>query len=373
MGFYKYENTKGKTKWRVISTYTDALGNKINIHKRGFNTKGEAKEWYEEYITTMRASDGSAENALELTLSDFYNKIYLEKVSEDIRQNTIATKNNIFESKIEPYLGKLKIKNIKKEQITAWQEKIKNLKKKDGTKYSEQYLRTINNQLIAIFSFIEDKYNYKTPFNKKLREFGSKENYKEVKVWSPDEYEKFMLEIDDDLFYVAFQILYWGGLRVGELLALNLEDFDFKDSNINITKSYQRLNGEDIITPPKTRNSKRKVGMLKSDMEEFNEIFQRIYKIKKDTRVFENLSKSKIRTKLKKYAKSAGLEPITIHGFRHSHVSLLINAGKSTLEIADRVGHSNNEITQIYAHLYPEKRDELLDIIADIRKIKRSA
>jgi len=373
MGIYKYENTKGKTMWRVLSTYTDALGNKVNIHKRGFKTKSEAKEWYENFITTMRASAGSAENALDLTLTDFYNKIYLEEVGEDIRQNTIATKNNIFESKIEPYLGKIKLKDIKKEQISAWQNELKKLKKKDGSSYSKQYFRTINNQLIAIFNFIENKYDYKTPFNKNLRKFGSKENYQDVKVWTPDEYEKFMMEIDDDLYYVAFQILYWGGLRVGELLALNYEDFDFEDSNININKSYQRLKGVDIITDPKTKKSKRKVNMLENDMEEFNEVFQKIYGLDKESRVFENLSKSKIRTKIKKYSESAGLEPITIHGFRHSHVSLLINRGKTTLEIADRVGHSNSEITQIYSHLYPKTRDALLDTIADIRNIKRGA
>ena len=61
--------------------------------------------------------------------------------------------------------------------------------------------------------------------------------------------------------YHAFQILYWCGLRVGELLALTPQDIDFDNKVIRITKSYQRLEGKDVITDPKTPKSKRNVSM----------------------------------------------------------------------------------------------------------------
>ena len=372
MGFYRYDTKKG-VRWRVSDKYKDQLNNVVNIHKRGFETKREAKQWLDDYIAVMNASKGSAEDALELTLDEFYEKVYLIKKQDDIREHTVGTKNNIYYTKISPFLGKLKVRDIKKGQISAWQNKLKALRKNDGTEYSSQYLRTINNQLIAIFNFIEDEYKYSTPYNKNLRSFGSKENSKEVKVWTSDEYEKFMLQIDDDMYYVAFQILFWGGLRIGELLALTYKDFDFDNNYLNINKSYQKIKGKDVITPPKTRKSIRKVGMLENDMNEFNELFKRIYHLKKDSRVFELISKSKIRSRLKKYSKKAGLEPITIHGFRHSHVSFLINEGYTTFQIADRVGHSDSEITEIYSHLYPETKDAMLDAIARTRNIERSA
>lgn len=372
MGIYKYETKKG-ARWRVVDSYKDRLGNVVKIHQRGFETKKEAKKWLDDYITEMNAYCGSATDALNLTLNEFYEKIYLVKRQDDIREHTVSTKNNIFYKKISPYLGKLRIREIKKGQIEAWQNELKALRKPDGTEYSSQYLRTINNQLIAIFNFVQDEFKYSTPYNKKLRSFGSKENAKAVKIWTCEEYERFMLEIDDDLYYIAFQILFWGGLRVGELLALYYRDFDFNNFTLNITKSYQRLKGKDIISPPKTRKSVRTVGFLESDMQEFKEVFKRIYHLQTDSRVFESITKAKLRRKLNNYAKRAGLEPITIHGFRHSHVSFLINEGYTTFQIADRVGHSDGEITEIYSHLYPETKDAMLDAIARTRNIERSA
>ena len=54
-------------------------------------------------------------------------------------------------------------------------------------------------------------------------------------------------------------LLYWTGMRIGELLALTYEEFDLEKRIISISKSYQRLDGKDLITPPKTPKSSRKI------------------------------------------------------------------------------------------------------------------
>ncbi len=51
---------------------------------------------------------------------------------------------------------------------------------------------------------------------------------------------------------MAFLLLYWTGMRIGELLALTYNDINLEEKTISINKSYQRLKGKDMITQPKT-------------------------------------------------------------------------------------------------------------------------
>ena len=74
--------------------------------------------------------------------------------------------------------------------------------------------------------------------------------------WTKEEYQQFAeAMMSKPISFYAFEILYWGGLRLGELLALTKQDIDFKRGIIRINKSYQRIDGADIITDPKTPNS----------------------------------------------------------------------------------------------------------------------
>ena len=66
-------------------------------------------------------------------------------------------------------------------------------------------------------------------------------------------------------------MLYWCGIREGELLALTAADFDFEKETVRINKSYQRLHGEDVITTPKTKKSNRIIKMPKFLCEEMQE------------------------------------------------------------------------------------------------------
>lgn len=68
--------------------------------------------------------------------------------------------------------------------------------------------------------------------------------------------------MDKQMTYTIFMIFYWTGIRLGELLALNPADFDFDKKTITINKSYQRINGNDIVTEPKASKSKRIIQYL---------------------------------------------------------------------------------------------------------------
>ena len=76
--------------------------------------------------------------------------------------------------------------------------------------------------------------------------------------WTREEYKKFADEMmDKPVSFYAFEMFYWCGIREGDLLALTAADFDFKKETVKISKSYQRLHGEDVITTPKTKKSNR--------------------------------------------------------------------------------------------------------------------
>lgn len=158
--------------------------------------------------------------------------------------------------------------------------------------------------------------------------------------------------------FYAFEILYWTGIRTGELLALTAEDFDFENKTLRINKSYQRLKGKDVITEPKTPKSNRVISMPDFLCEEIKDYINSLYGTKPTDRIIF-ATKHFLRHEMERGSKAAGVKRIRIHDLRHSHVSLLIDMGFSTLAIADRVGHSSIKVTEIYSHLMPNKQTEI--------------
>lgn len=126
--------------------------------------------------------------------------------------------------------------------------------------------------------------------------------------------------------YMTFELLYWCGIRLGELRALTPADFDFDTNMLSITKSYQRIKGEDIITKPKTKRSIRKVIMPETVANEMKDFIDSIYGITPDDRLFP-VSKSYLHHEMDRGVKESGVKRIRVHDLRHSHVSLLINMG----------------------------------------------
>ena len=166
--------------------------------------------------------------------------------------------------------------------------------------------------------------------------------------------------MDKPLSFYAFEMLYWCGIREGELLALTPADFDFEKRTVSINKSYQRLNGQDLITTPKTEKSNRIITMPQFLAEEIQDYIKMLYGIGPNDRMF-TVTKSYLHREMDWGAKEAGVPRIRIHDIRHSAVSLLIDMGFSATAIADRVGHESIDITYNYAHLFPSKQAEMAD------------
>lgn len=349
MAVYKEEKTNT---WRVIYRYTDWTGEKKQTQKRGFKTKREAQAWERELLHKVSAD-------LDMTFESFFEQ-YTADMQTRIKENTWATKEHIIRTKLIPYFGKLKMSNITAQQIITWQNELMNYKDENGKPISPVYLKTINNQLSALFNHAVKYYNLRENPCKKAGSMGKKKN-REMLFWTKEEYLKFAeVMMDKPLSYYAFEMLYWCGIREGELLALTPADFDFDKNTVSINKSYQRLNGQDLITTPKTEKSNRIIKMPQFSADEMKDYLKMLYDVGENERMFA-ITKSYLHREMGRGSKEAGVKRIRIHDIRHSHVSHLIDMGFSAIAIADRVGHESIDITYNYAHLFPSKLTEMAD------------
>ena len=347
MSVYK-DNATGK--WRVIYRYTDITGKRKQTQKRGFETKREAVAWEHEMMLKSQAK-------LDMTFGSFY-EIYEADKASRLKQSTWETKSHIIRTKILPYFADRKIDEIEVRDVIAWQNEMLNYRDKNGKAYSPTYLKTLHGQLSAILNHAVRFYGLKSNAAATAGCMGS-EKHKEMLFWTKEEYLKFAeVMMDKPQSYYAFEVLYWCGIREGELLALTPADFDLDKGLLSITKSYQRLKGRDVITDPKTPKSVRVIQMPQFLTDEIRDYLKSLYKVQPDQRIFE-VTKSYLHHEMDRGAKEAGVKRIRIHDLRHSHVSLLIEMGFSALAIADRVGHESVDITYKYAHLFPSKQQEM--------------
>ena len=132
-------------KWMVQYRYTDWQGNRKKTTKRGFDTKREAENWLKEFQLKSK-------NDLDMSFSEFVD-IYFEDMSRRLRATTLDNKRYIIRDKILPYFGKKRVNDISTSDIRKWQGELM----QQG--YSATYLKTINNQLNAIFNYAVQYYD----------------------------------------------------------------------------------------------------------------------------------------------------------------------------------------------------------------------
>mgnify|MGYP000908166084 CR=1 FL=1 len=334
-------------KWLIQYRYSDWQGNRKKSTKRGFNTKREAEEWLRNFLVTQQAD-------FNMLFEDFL-KIYYADMETRLREHTMRTKKYIIDLKVLPYFGKLKMNEIKAPDIRKWQNEL------IGQGYAQTYLKTINNQVAALFNYAVKYYDLP---NNPCRKAGSmgKSNADEMNFWTQEEFSKFIDALmNKHQSYMAFMILYWTGIRIGELLALTGDDVDFEKRTIRISKSYQRISGKDIITEPKTPKSKRLITIPQFLVLDLQDYIGSMYGAQEVDRLFP-VTKYYLEHEMQRGIKESGVKRIRLHDLRHSHASMLVEMSFSPLEIADRLGHEKIETTlNTYSHLYPNKQEKLAD------------
>ncbi len=323
--------------WRIQYRWVDWTGKNRKSQKRGFQTKKEAEEWYAHFLSQQSAD-------VTITLADFW-KVYRDDMEPRLRKTTMMQKDYVMNDKILPYFGNMPLNEITAPKIRIWQSKM------IAQGYKPTYLKTINNHLSCVLNYAVKYYNLRINPCHIAGSMG-KSKADEREYWTVEEFKKFSdAVIDKQDAWIGFNILFWTGMRLGEMLALTVGDIDFEEGTIQISKSLTRVRGEVIVSEPKTESSNRIVTIHQELQDRLQEYINSLYRAKPTTRLFENRTKSFFEHELIRGVELSGVKKITIHGCRHSQASLCLQIGYSPLEIARRLGHSKVTTTiETYCH-----------------------
>lgn len=342
---FQYKNWENKVKY---------------VCKRGFQTKHEATEWEESFMRELR-------EAPDITFGEFWH-VYLKDREARLKQSTMDTKVDIVETKILPYFKDRILRTISPTDVIAWQNKL--LKAKvpgTGIPYSTDYLRTVHNQLSCIFNHAVRYYKLGDNPAKIAGNMGKSKKTTDMLIWTQDEYKRFAkVMMDNPIMYYVFEVLYWMGVRKGEMMALTKADVNLETRKMTINKTLYVKGQIEMVTSPKTEESNRIISIPQFLCDELEEYFAMNYDLKETDRIFP-VSRDMVKRSLESGAKKAGLQRIRVHDLRHSHVSLLIDRGYNAVQIGRRVGHSSSDITYRYAHLFPNAQKDMADTLDEVR------
>lgn len=376
MPIYKMNGKKeGKQKYRVRINFIDNMSNPKQIDRVAYGLE-EAK------MLEMNLSQNLKEEAVDkaTTLQMLYDE-YVEVMKHEIRESSLKTSSQILQKYVLPPLGSVKLNKLTLPVLQKWKLLISNMELSIVTKQKiYSYFRAILNYAVKM------EYVTMNPIVKigNFKDSGESEK-KKIDYYTADEFKKFIssargyaMEAERNgnvyewNFYVFFAIAFYTGLRKGEIHGLCWGDIDGEFLSVRRSVN-QKLLGDDRETAPKNRTSIRIIQMPKPLIDILEKHKQRCLLIPG----FENqykicggirpLRDTTIQLRNKLYSDAAGVKVIRIHDFRHSHASLLANAGVNIQEISRRLGHAKVEITwNVYSHLYPREEERAIEVLNQI-------
>lgn len=287
-----------------------------------------------------------------------------------------------------PYFKDFFMDDITIQIVKTWKESIE--EKEMKLSYNNKLYNILNN--IFKFSF---QFGMTTNPLQALGRFENKNDKviadeEKIRYITLNNFNQFISVIDDKLWKTFFIFLFYTGMRKGEVLALNWNDIDFKNNVIYVNKTLYYKHSKGEITNTKTGKN-RKIKMSKflyNSLLDYKEYVKQYSDYTDEWFVFGNSRflapvnidrvKAKyfqlINDKLKQENKDT-IPVITLHEFRHSHVTLLINeyvksGGTDTtkffLMVADRMGHSIETMKRVYLHLFPTIQDDIVDLLDNL-------
>lgn len=382
MPIYKIDGKKkdGLQKYRVVVNYTEDGGGKRTKERLVYG-KAQAELAEAAIRDSLRARRPEPEptKPSEITFSELF-KRYQKDRGGEIRASTGAKKASIVGNHLEPVFGPVKLSEITRERLLAWRADLNADPMKVNTKNGIfRELRALLNYAVAQNLIPQSQLNGIRPFRDAYKETASVK----IRYYTKEEYGKFIGEVRKRAerigtvsawgAYVFFRLAYLTGARKGEINALRWSDVD--GTSLWVRRSVtQKLKGEKWVeTPPKNESSVRRIMMPEQLVTDLNQLKDRQMKaggwneslfICGGENPIPDTTLEKINGEC---AKAAGVKKLTIHEFRHSHASLLCNAGVNIKEIARRLGHADVEITlKTYAHLYPTEEERAVGVLTGI-------
>lgn len=370
----KYTTKNGETRY-LFQTYLGidpATGKERRTTRRGFKTMKEAKQAERNLLLDVE------ENGLPSNQSDGFHdptfeelaSLWLENYRTTVKASTFENVKSKVEKMTEEHFKELKLKKI----TVAYCQRVVIELSKSYILYNH-YLSVINR--IFKYAVLMDILN-SNPFDKvikpKSRQVQRKGNFltkEELK-----EFLKLAQTATLSYFFPLVHLMSYTGLRQGEALALKWSDIDFENKKITVDKTAVRIKEKQTLQTPKTKNSKRVISIdpttlsiLKSWKKDQIKIY---FKNGKHFEGDENFIFTNQRSEwvhihnfiryFKRFIADHKLKPITPHGLRHTHASLLFSAGVEPKNISDRLGHSTVQITlDLYTHITEEQRTDTVE------------
>ncbi|WP_029516249.1 tyrosine-type recombinase/integrase [Paenibacillus polymyxa] len=367
-------------------------GKRKQKKKGGFKTLKEAEA--AAALLQVEVSQGTHVEESNITFGEFRNmwlKMYAS--TGKVKVSTVRVREHE-SGRLNGYFEHLKLKSI---TLKKYQDALNDLKNEVGL--AESTLDGIHSTGSMIFGkAMELGYIKKDPtqyahvpkIQKTVEELEEEETLE--KYLEKEELALFLqtaktkgLERD----YIIFKLLSYTGMRAGELCALKWKDIDFEECTINISRTYYNPKNnivKYILLTPKTKTSKRKIdvdeGLIK-DLEQ-HRAFQNEVRMRFRNTYYDHdfvIAKTKklpgypeyiktIENRMERLLKLAELnESLTPHSLRHTHVSLLAEAGVGLKEIMDRLGHKDDDTTEhVYWHVTKPKKKEAPQKFAELMK-----
>ena len=370
----KYTTKNGETRY-LFQTYLGidpATGKERRTTRRGFKTMKEAKQAernllldVEENGLPSNQSDGFQDPTFEELAS-----LWLENYKTTVKPSTFENVRSKVEKMTEEHFKELKLKKI----TVAYCQRVVIELSKTYVLYNH-YLSVINRIFkYAVLMDILDSNPFDKVIKPKSRQIQRKGNFltkEELK-----EFLKLAQTATLSYFFPLVHLMSYTGLRQGEALALKWSDIDFENKKITVNKTAARIKEKQTLQTPKTKNSKRVISIdpttlsiLKSWKKDQIKIYFRNGKHFEgdDNFIFTNERGDWVHIHnfipyFKRFIADHKLKPITPHGLRHTHASLLFSAGVEPKNISDRLGHSTVQITlDLYTHITEEQRTDTVE------------
>lgn len=360
----QYKWTKDGRKWVFYLWITSLDGTRKKHTSQAYHTKKEALIAEREFASkiTIYTDDKG------MTFKDLY-LAYYDYQEDKVKATTLKTYRDRI--KYMQLLDKIKLKNLNVTHYELWRREIAKVDIKDSTKNDiQKFIKIVLNWGTKMYGF-----DFRLFYNKITKFNNPNELKKEMKFFTLEEFQQFILAEDDLKYKCLFETLYYCGLRRGEARALTWEDINFEDKLLRVNKNITTIGSESSpnfsITTPKTNSSIRTIPIAETLLNDLKILFEEdkkaSYGFKNTYYVFGSdipIKNSKLRCHKNSICVKAGVKQIRLHDFRHSCASLLINNGANITIVAKYLGHAKiDETLNTYSHMFKNKLNDVVETI----------
>ncbi|MYL29847.1 tyrosine-type recombinase/integrase [Halobacillus halophilus] len=367
-----YRKRGNKWYFQIYTGVDPSTGKKKFTSKGGFKTKKEAQMAAAE--VEKEVFENTYVQEQNITFQEFTLE-WLKTYRDTAKISSVRNRQHNLDH-LNRFFGNKKIKDITRKQYQAMLASLHNAGYAFNTLDGIHATGRMVFRKAVEFNIIKDSPCDFAKIPRKVETVEEVESSKgEIKFMEKEELIRFLnaaKESGIDKDYPMFLTLAYSGLRVGELIALKWSDIDMYKKTLRVTKTYYNPNNrtkEYQLLTPKTKGSIRTLKMdagvievLKRHKEHQdylidkmkNEYTQLDFVFAKEV---QNLGYPEflktVNTHMRRLLKISGIDKeLTPHSLRHTHTSLLIEAGVGVKEIQQRLGHGDiNTTMNIYAHI----------------------